>query len=141
MKTVKLYRPIGIKELELIAAADFRAFPPRLEWQPIFYPVLDRSYAQQIASEWNTADEFSGFCGIVTCFELDNDHYAKYDVQTVGGAIHNELWVLAEELKDFNRHIINDIRVINVYFGSRFEWPKNELIARLLRKVENAQDK
>ena len=30
MKTMILYRPIGPAELELIAAAGFRAFPPRL---------------------------------------------------------------------------------------------------------------
>lgn len=35
-----LYRPVGLAELELIAAAGWRAYPPRLAWQPIFYPVL-----------------------------------------------------------------------------------------------------
>jgi len=35
-----LYRPVGPKELELIAASGYRDFPPRLPGQPIFYPVL-----------------------------------------------------------------------------------------------------
>jgi hypothetical protein len=35
-----LYRPVGKKELELIRASGFRAFPPRLPGQPFFYPVL-----------------------------------------------------------------------------------------------------
>jgi hypothetical protein len=38
---VTLYRPVGIKELELIATAGWKRFPPRLFWQPIFYPVLN----------------------------------------------------------------------------------------------------
>ncbi|MBK5721430.1 hypothetical protein JGH11_11150 [Dysgonomonas sp. Marseille-P4677] len=61
-----LYRPVGLKELQLIIDLDFKAFPPRLEWQPIFYPVLNQEYAEQIAEKWNTKDEFSGYCGIVT---------------------------------------------------------------------------
>jgi hypothetical protein len=50
---VELYRPVGPAELALIRDANFRAFPPRLEGQLIFYPVLNRSYAQTIASDWN----------------------------------------------------------------------------------------
>lgn len=49
-----LYRPVGIKELELIALSDWAAFPPRLPHQPIFYPVLNFQYAAQIARDWNT---------------------------------------------------------------------------------------
>ncbi len=37
---VTLWRPVGPGELELIAASGYRAFPPRLPEQPIFYPVL-----------------------------------------------------------------------------------------------------
>jgi hypothetical protein len=44
-----LYRPVGRKELELIASSGFRAFPPRLPAQPLFYPVLNEEYAVQIA--------------------------------------------------------------------------------------------
>ena len=39
-ENVTLFRPVGPAELRLIAQADFRAFPPRLPEQPIFYPVL-----------------------------------------------------------------------------------------------------
>ena len=43
-----MYRPVGPKELELIAAAGYREFPPRLPEQPIFYPVLNEEYARQM---------------------------------------------------------------------------------------------
>ena len=102
MNIKTLYRPVGIKELALIADSDWKRFPPRLEWQPIFYPVLNEEYAIQIARDWNTNDPFSGYCGIVTTFNLNKDHYKKYAVQNVGGEIHNELWIPAEELKEFN---------------------------------------
>jgi hypothetical protein len=50
MKTITLYRPVGEKEMMmLIVESNYSKFPPRLEWQPIFYPVLDKDYASEIA--------------------------------------------------------------------------------------------
>ncbi|MNE30079.1 hypothetical protein D3C80_1235790 [compost metagenome] len=118
MKT--LYRPIGIKEFELIAENGFKQFPPRLDWQPIFYPVLNQQYAEQIAFEWNTRDEFSGYCGIVTKFEVTDEIFSKYAVQNVGDRIHDELWIPAEELTEFNKNIIGKIEVIKVFYGDKF---------------------
>ena len=121
---VTLFRPVGLKELERIAAADWRAFPPRFVWQPIFYPVLNFPYAEQIAEQWNTKDENSGFCGFVTTFEVDDAFAARYDVQVVGSArVHRELWVPAEELDAFNRHLVGAIRVVASYYGPRFDRP------------------
>ena len=48
-ETVTLWRPVGEAELQLIEASHWRAFPPRLPDQPIFYPVLNEDYAIQIA--------------------------------------------------------------------------------------------
>lgn len=39
--TITLWRPVGKEELQLIEASGWRAFPPRLPDQPIFYPVLN----------------------------------------------------------------------------------------------------
>jgi hypothetical protein len=36
-ETLILYRPVGPKELQLIAASAYREFPPRLPEQPIFH--------------------------------------------------------------------------------------------------------
>lgn len=73
MKTMILYRPIGPAELELIAAVGFRAFPPRLPEQPIFYPATNELYATRIAREWNVRDSGAGF---VTRFVVDADYVA-----------------------------------------------------------------
>ncbi|MEO6178039.1 MAG: ADP-ribosylation/crystallin J1 [Flavobacterium circumlabens] len=116
METTKLYRPVGLKEMELIAETDYKLFPPRLDWQPIFYPVTNQEYAEQIAFEWNTVDEFSGFIGIVTAFKVKNAFLEKYEVQNVGDKNHNELWIPSEDLGEFNFNIVNGIQVVNVYF-------------------------
>ncbi|MEM0964481.1 MAG: ADP-ribosylation/crystallin J1 [Bacteroidota bacterium] len=115
-----LFRPVGLKELELIAEAGWREFPPRLPWQPIFYPVLNFEYAAQIASEWNTKDENSAYCGFVTQFDVADAFVSRYDVQVVGTKGHQELWVPAEDLAELNAHIEAPIAVLASYFGESF---------------------
>jgi len=112
MKTAKLFRPVGQKELDLIEASGFRQFPPRLPGQPIFYPVLTREYAEQIAREWNTRDESFGFVGYVLEFEIDSSYLDGFEVQKAGGMQHLEYWIPAEELNAFNQHIRGQIKVI-----------------------------
>src|SRR5579862_9400584 len=110
-----LYRPVGQAELDLIAETGYRTFPPRLAHQPIFYPVLQEAYAIQIARDWNTVDEASGYMGYVTRFDVRGDFLARYDVQTVGSSEHQEYWIPAEDLVDFNAHIIGEIEVIHTF--------------------------
>jgi hypothetical protein len=127
MNTTTLYRPTGVKELQLIAASGFRQFPPRLSWQPIFYPVLNQPYAEQIALEWNTHDEASGYCGIVTRFAVETSFLERYEIQHVGAGLHNELWVPAEELDLFNQHIAGEIEVVRTFLGEKFVAPEGAL--------------
>ena len=110
--TVVLYRPVGQRELERIAASGYRAFPPRLGHQPFFYPVANEAYAAQIARDWNTRDEASGYVGYVTRFAVDAAFLARYPVRRVGAAVHEEYWVPAEELAAFNAHIVGVIEVV-----------------------------
>jgi hypothetical protein len=111
-ETTVLYRPVGAAELRLIEESGWRAFPPRLPHQPIFYPVLDEDYAVQIARDWNTKDTASGNAGYVTRFRVRSDFLERYEVQTAGARRHRELWVPAEELDDFNRNLVGTIEVI-----------------------------
>lgn len=110
-----LYRPVGKKEFELIQASGFRAFPPRLPEQPFFYPVLNESYATQIASDWNTRDENSGFTGYVLRFNLPAEFLAQYATHVVGDSSHVEYWIPAEDLPQFNASIVGTIEVISEF--------------------------
>ena len=109
-----LYRPVGPKELALIEASGFREFPPRLPGQPIFYPVLNEEYARQIARDWNVPASGVGY---VTRFAVRNEFVARYPIQTVGGSVHQELWIPAEDLVEMNRNIVGLIEMIGEYKG------------------------
>ncbi len=111
-ETIMLYRPVGQKELDLIAESGFAAFPPRLSWQPIFYPVLNQVYAEQIARDWNTKDERSGYIGYVTRFQVRKAFLDRYEVHQVGTSIHQEYWIPADELAEFNQNIVGPIEII-----------------------------
>jgi hypothetical protein len=110
--TTTLYRPVNQKELDLIEQSGWKNFPPRLPEQPIFYPVTNEAYAVQISKEWNVPAYGVGY---VLKFEVDSKYLKKYKVENVGGEIHNELWVPAEELEEFNKHIAGVIEVIRKF--------------------------
>jgi hypothetical protein len=112
MPVTTLYRPTGEKELELIRASGWRMFPPRLPEQPIFYPVLNEEYATQIARDWNTRD---GGIGFVLRFKVEADYLARFPVQTAGARVHQEYWIPAEELAEFNRHIVGLIEIVSEF--------------------------
>lgn len=117
--TVTLYRPTGPKELQLVAESGYRAWPPRLLGQPIFYPVLNEEYATQIARDWNATDPSTGYRGYVTRFQVRQEFLARYDVHRVGAQIHDEYWIPAEDLDELNRNIVGTIEVIAEYTGDR----------------------
>lgn len=117
-REVRLYRPTGMAELRLVFESKGKAWPPRLPEQPIFYPVLNFEYAAQIARDWNsTTDPFAGY---VTRFEVDDNYGARFERHVVGGREHEELWVPAEELPVFNRHMTTPIDVVAAFFGPEF---------------------
>ena len=76
---MRLYRPVGQAELDLIARTNYKEYPPRLPEQPIFYPVLNEKYAREIAEKWNKKSADSGYAGYVTTFEID-DAMASFSV-------------------------------------------------------------
>lgn len=113
METITLYRPVGPRELKLIEDSGWKRFPKRLAQQPIFYPVMNEEYAIQIARDWNVPASGSGF---VAKFVVQKTYCEKFTEQNVGGPIHNELWVPAEELEEFNDHIVGLIEVTQSFY-------------------------
>ena len=113
-ETTVLFRPVGQKEFDLIRETSFREFPPRLPEQPIFYPVLNEEYARQIARDWN-AKHNEERVGYVTRFHVRTEYLKRYEVQTVGGSVHQEYWIPAEELAEFNQNIAGAIEIVAEY--------------------------
>ena len=112
VSVVCLYRPTGEKEIELVRASGMRRWPPRLDDQPIFYPVTNERYAREIAEGWNARD---GALGFVTRFSVRADVVLRYPVQVVGARHHAELWVPAEELETLNDAIVGEIEILSTH--------------------------
>ncbi|REC46069.1 ADP-ribosylation/crystallin J1 [Chryseobacterium sp. 5_R23647] len=140
MKTKTLYRPVGEKEMILIIESNYKKFPPRLDWQPIFYPVLNEDYASEITEKWNTRDEAGNYLGFVTQFEVLEEEINKYPAQNVGARDHNELWVPSEEMDTFNQAIVGNIKVTKVFMGKDFKEPANADVENLLLNIKKTND-
>jgi hypothetical protein len=111
-KTVILYRPTGPAELELVKQSGFTRWPPRLPEQPIFYAVTNEEYARQITQRWNVSDSGAGY---VTRFYARRSFFDRYQIHQVGGRIHTEWWIPAEDLEELNENIVGVIEVIGKY--------------------------
>ncbi|MFK0258597.1 hypothetical protein [Streptomyces sp. NPDC090445] len=99
-------------ELDLVRELNWRTWPPRLPEQPILYPVLNEDYAIKIATEWNVRHDGAGF---VTRFDVESEFLSRHPVRQVGGQTIPEQWVSAEELDEFNAHIVGEIQVAHEF--------------------------
>jgi len=110
--TVTLWRPTGPEELALVEASGWRAWPPRLPEQPIFYPVLNEEYATVIARDWNVPASGVGY---VTRFEVRRSFLDRYEVHQVGGRTILEYWIPADDVDELNANIVGTIAVVAEY--------------------------
>ena len=74
--------------------------------------MTNEAYATQIARDWNVKASGAGF---VTKFEIDAYYLSRYQVQKVGGWIHTEYWIPAEDLAEFNGNIMGPSVVISEF--------------------------
>lgn len=51
----------------------------------------------------------------MTRFEADSEFLTRYPVRQAGGRTILELWVPAEELAEFNGHIVGTIEVVHEF--------------------------
>ncbi|MEV0893680.1 hypothetical protein [Promicromonospora sp. NPDC050262] len=109
MTTTTLWRPTGPRELALVEESGWRAWPPRLPDQPIFYPVLNEGYATRIARDWNVRASGVGY---VTRFDVATEFLDRYEVQQVGGRTILEYWIPAADLGELNANIVGRIEVV-----------------------------
>lgn len=113
--TVTMFRPTGPNELRLVEDSGYKAWPPRLAEQPIFYPVTNEQYASEIAERWNVRDSGVGY---VTRFSVRRQFADRYPIQCVGASHHTEWWIPAEDLQDLNQNIVGNIEVIREFVPS-----------------------
>lgn len=103
---MKLYRPVGQQEYELIRQSGYKTFPLPIDSILVFYPTSYKEYAQLIAKEKNTKDELCGYIGYVMGFEIDDKYIAKYELYTIKDTIYQEYRIPVEDLDDFNKKIV-----------------------------------
>lgn len=53
--------------------------------------------------------------GICFKVEVDDVYISKFKIQTVGKSYHQELWIPAEELENFNKYIKGKIEVVKIF--------------------------
>lgn len=129
-----LYRPTGVTELGLVYDAGMAAFPRRLPEQPIFYPVTNFSYAATIAREWNTKHDAG--IGYVTRFAVESAYASRFEKRIVGGREHEELWIPADQLAEFNQHIVGAIQVAAAFFRPQ---PRGAVPTQLILRGRTAE--
>ena len=110
--TILLFRSTGPAELEQLKENDFTRWPPRLPDQPIFYPVLHESYAEEVARNWNVPEDRMAY---VTRFLVKKSFIDQYELHMVGGELHIEYWIPAEDLEALNDNIVGKIEVIGEF--------------------------
>jgi hypothetical protein len=77
--------------------------------------TVHQPYAAKIAKDWNTKS--GSKAGFVTRFEVDDAYATRFEHSIVGSQAHEELWVPAEELAEFNEHIVGSIQIVEAQFG------------------------
>lgn len=78
--------------------------------------MTNKEYAIQIARDWN-ARLNSDKVGFVTRFEVDGGYLARFEPKIVGGREHEEYWIPANHLAEFNSNIVGRIEVIAEFHG------------------------
>lgn len=73
---------------------------------------MNQDYAIKIARDWNARDGSSGY---VLRFAVESEFLKHFPVQTVGSRIHQEYWIPAEQLEEFNRHIVGDVKIVSEF--------------------------
>jgi len=104
-----LYRVIDASELAALQALHFRKFPACAE--PVFYPTLTRHFALETLRQTAGISTQKGY---LTCFKICARYVRDFEVQTLSGEIHDELWVPAEELPVFNEKIVGRISLLGL---------------------------
>ena len=117
--TTRLFRPLDLPELKGICDSGYGRFPTRQTWQPIFYPVADLSYAEQIAYECHV-NASSGYGGFVVQFDVEERYMDSFKLPRSTNATFQEFRIPAESLPELNRQLQGDIQLVSSFYTSDY---------------------
>ncbi len=109
-ETVMCFRPCSQAEFDLVETSGFSKWPPRLDIQPIFYPVTNLEYAREV-NRWNLNHYGKGY---VLKFAVRKSFLDTFEIQVVGASHQTEWWIPAEQMNEFNAAIIGKIEVVEM---------------------------
>ncbi|HUO22525.1 MAG TPA: hypothetical protein VMU59_08420 [Caulobacteraceae bacterium] len=110
--SVTLFRSVSGQELALLEASGWRAFPPSLSGQPVFYATPDEAFARKVAADWKASNNYDGL-GFVARFAIGDDFLAAYELAARGeGAAYA---IPAADIAAFNTAIKGRIEIIGAY--------------------------
>ena len=116
---MKLYRPVGLTELEAIAATNYRGFPKGRGADSGIDLMLDREQAERMARDWHTNDAVSGFVGFLTELDLPFSLLGRYGI-TNATSDHRMLRIPSDDLDRLVARLPEPIRIVQHFTGSRF---------------------
>jgi hypothetical protein len=105
---VQLYYPVTDKQLEFIANHQYKLFPPRFFTKPVLCPMLNREYAQRVASERTNWVHEKTDCIHVLRFLVKPDFIKQY----TQGSITNDrarISIPQSDLSKLNQNIVGYI--------------------------------
>lgn len=117
---IEVYKSVSPAQLDLIASKGWLHFSPDGPQQRYFFPKVYRSYAEQIARQWDAGHHGAGY---VVSAKLSRDFLDCYPIQTVAYETHKEYKLPVEDLDILNSNIVGRITLVSIYTS-----PKNVLL-------------
>ncbi|HPH22281.1 MAG TPA: hypothetical protein PLW32_00250 [Chitinophagaceae bacterium] len=114
-----LFYLVTQQELNQIVEFNYKKIPPRANPQNMFYALLNGSYAEQLAYDWNIETETQSNTVHVVSVDLPTDYLEQFLVQSIATDFESELWILTTELENFNQQIIGRVKLVKSFLGNR----------------------
>ena len=114
-----LFYLVTQQELNQIVKFNYKKIPPRDNPQNMFYALLNGSYAEQLAYDWNIETETQSNIVHVVSVDLPTEYLEQFLVQSIATDFESELWILTTELENFNQQIIGRVKLVKSFLGNR----------------------
>ncbi|MFG1757852.1 PWWP domain-containing protein [Micromonospora echinofusca] len=109
--TTALWRPMGQQERNLVRETGWRRWPALPPDRTHFFPILSEDFAIRAARDW----DLFGSVRCVARFHVETGFLGRYSTRSFGGSAAPMLWVPAEELDEFNAHLVGPIEVTHEF--------------------------